>query len=91
VADAAAAVLDRTGAAGVAAAAAMAAALLAGVLGVPVAVRAGTAGVAGVSTEAAFRVLPVPAHEYVYFKKKTSHQKIFVWRVIGAVQTATLC
>jgi hypothetical protein len=47
-----------SGAPGVAAAAAMAAALLAGVLGVADA--AADAGEAGVSTDAAFRVLPVP-------------------------------
>jgi hypothetical protein len=51
--------LGWSGAPGVAAAAAMAAALLAGVLGVAEAAAA-AAGEAGVSTDAAFRVLPVP-------------------------------
>jgi hypothetical protein len=52
--------LGWSGAPGVAAAAAMAAALLAGVLGVAEAAAAADAGEAGVSTDAAFRVLPVP-------------------------------
>ncbi len=51
-----------SGAPGVAAAAAMAAALLAGVLGVADAAAA-DAGEAGVSTDAAFRVLPVPEED----------------------------
>jgi hypothetical protein len=51
--------LGWSGAPGVAAAAAIAAALLAGVLGVAEAAAA-DAGEAGVSTDAAFRVLPVP-------------------------------